>query len=76
VIRFWCQKRGLSLKVHGVGLVRFQDGLLETSDPSVIAAIRANGWYGGIITEGEATPAPERPRAYPPIIPRRVLGDW
>jgi len=82
LVRFWCQKRGLSLKIDGVGLVRFQDGPLETADSVVIEAVRRNDWYGGIIQEGEQPPPPparptlERPRAYPPLIPKRVLGDW
>lgn len=84
ITRFWCRQYPFfCLKVPGVGLVRFQDGLLETADPQVIAAIRRNDWYGGIIQEGEqppppppATPTPERPRAASPIIPKRLLGDW
>ena len=83
VTHFWCEKRGFSLKVPGVGLVRFKDGLLETSDERVIAALRKNDWYNGIITEGEAPPAqprqepsPVRPREYPPVRRTRLLGDW
>jgi len=84
IVRFWCRQYPFfRLKVHGVGMVRFQDGLLETSDPKVIAALGANDWYGGIIQESESPPAVPRaepsvtkPRAYPPMIPVRVLGDW
>lgn len=82
--RFWCRQYPfLRIGIPGVGGVQFQKGLLETADPMVIAAIRKNDFYGGIIQEGEqppppppARPTPERPRAYPPIIPRRLLGDW
>ena len=83
VVRFWCRQYPfLRIGIPGGG-VQFQDGLLETADPMVIAAIRKNDFYGGIIQEGEqppppppATLTPERPRVYPPIIPRRVAGDW
>ena len=83
-VRFWCRQYPfLRIGIPGVGGVQFQKGLLETADPMVIAAIRKNDFYGGIIQEGEqppppppARPTPERPRAYPPIIPRRLLGDW
>jgi len=83
VIRFWCRQYPfLRIGIPGGG-VQFQDGLLETADPMVIAAIRKNDFYGGIIQEGEQPPPPpparptlERPRAYPPIIIKRPLGDW
>jgi len=82
-VRFWCRQYPfLRIGIPGGG-VQFQKGLLETSDPRVIAAVRKNDFYGGIIQEGEQPPPPpparptsERPRAYPPIIPRRVAGDW
>jgi len=83
--RFWCRQYPFfCLKVRSVGLVRFQEGLLETADPQVIAAIRRNDWYGGIVQAGEppldppraAPPTVERRPAYRPVVPRRVIGDW
>lgn len=82
-VRFWSKYLGFSLKVRGMGLVRFQDGLLETANPVIIEAIRKNDFYTGIITEGTPPPAPPKaasippkPRVYPPMIPKWVLGDW
>jgi len=80
---FWCRQYPfLRIGIPGGG-VQFQDGLVETADHRVIVAVRANGSYNVFITEGEAPPpppsakpTPERPRAYPPIIRRWVLGDW
>ena len=82
--RFWCRQYPfLRIGIPGVGGVQFQKGLLETADPMVIAAIRKNDFYGGIIQEGEAPPPPPpvvppapREREYGPIILKRPLGDW
>lgn len=52
---FVCNRfKGLSLKVPGVGIVRFSNGLLATKDRAVIKAIKAHEWFGSVIVVGEA----------------------
>lgn len=55
----------------------------ETTDEQVIATLRGYGRYNGTIQERERPPDPPRVeppvtrlRAFPPVIPRLVLGDW